>query len=69
MISSPQDRGSLFRLYWGRDVDVYCNLIRGEPRRSKVLGGLRVDRVRKNGIERLIGVKSGLIGFIGESIC
>ena len=69
MVSSPKDRGGLFRFYWGRDVDVYRNLVGREPRRSKVLGGLRVDRVGKNGIERLIGVKSGLIGFIGESIC
>jgi hypothetical protein len=69
VISSPQDRGGLFRFYWGRDVNVYRDLIRGKPRRSEILGGLRVNRVRKNGVECLVGIESGLIGFIGESIC
>jgi hypothetical protein len=69
MVSSPEDRGSLFRFYWGRDVNVYRNLIGREPRRSKVLGGLRVDGIRKNSVKRLIGIESGLIGFVGESIC
>jgi hypothetical protein len=69
VVSSPKDRGSLFRLYWGRDVDVYCDLIGREPRWSEILGGLRVDRVGKNRIKCLVGIESGLIGFIGESIC
>jgi len=69
MVSSPKDRGCLFRLYWGRDVDVYRNLIRGEPRWSEILGGLRIDGVRKNGVKRLVGIESGFIGFVGESIC
>jgi hypothetical protein len=69
VISSPKDRRCLFLLYWGRDTNVYRDLVRGEPRWSEILGGLRVDGVRENGIKCLVGIESGFIGFIGESIC